>query len=96
MNFEQLKRLVRKLGGVLVLNGNEPEFVILSYDQYAKEDDATSDIEESSGGQEDEKTIERLNQEILALKDEIRQKEAAELVENVEEKEPVADVIDFE
>lgn len=90
----------------MVLNGNEPEFVILSYDQYQKTDGAVRDGRESSEGQEgqegedDDKTIEKLNREILALKEEIRQKESAELIENTiedtEEKEPIADVIDFE
>lgn len=96
MDFEQLKKLVKKLGGILVLNGNEPEFVILSYDQYKKADNAGGDAEVNLGEEEDEKTIEKLNREILALKEEIRQKESAELIENTEEEEPVANVIDFE
>jgi hypothetical protein len=105
MNFDQLKKLVKKLGGILVLNGNEPEFVILSFDQYQKTDGAVSDEREvfegpDFEGPDDEKTIEKLNREILALKEEIRQKESAELIEdtieNAEEREPIADVIDFE
>ena len=97
MDFNQLKKLVKKLGGILVLNGNEPEFVILSYDQYEKINGATENTEDGQEKQEqnEEKTIEKLNQEILALKEEIRQKESAELVENTEE-EPAANVIDFE
>lgn len=97
MDFKQLKRLAKKLGGILVLDGNEPEFVILPYDQYEKENDMPDDSgENAKGPDEEEKTIEKLNREILALKEEIRQKESAELVENTGEEEPTAEVIDFE
>ncbi len=91
-----MKKLAKKLGGVLVLDGNEPEFVILPYDQYEKENGIPDDSGENAKGPEEEKTIEKLNQEILALKEEIRQKESAELVENTSEEEPTAEVIDFE
>lgn len=94
MDFNRLKELAKKLGGILVLNGNEPEFIILSYDQYKKIDNAANG-EENSGGNEEE-TIEKLNREILALKEEIRQKESAELAENAGEEEPVADPALFE
>jgi len=98
MSFDQLKKLAKKLGGILVLNGNEPEFVILPYEQFQKTDGTinSNNSNESPGEQEDEKTIEKLNQEILALKEEIHQKESAELIEDAEGKEAVADIIDFE
>lgn len=83
VNFNQLKKLTERLGGILVLNGDEPEFVILSYDQYKKIDRTTEGL--GLEGEDDEKTIDKLNQEILALKEEIRQKESAELAENTEE-----------
>ena len=98
MKFDQLKEIAKKLGGVLVLNGDEPEFVILSYDQYEKQSDTLNSSTENPEEQEqnEEKTIEKLNQEILALKEEIRQKESAELIENTGGEEPTAEVIDFE
>ncbi len=97
MDFRQLKKLAKKLGGILVLDGNEPEFVILPYGQYEKENGAPDDSgENTKGPDEEDKTIEKLNQEILALKEEIRQKESAELIENTGEEEPRAEVIDFE
>ena len=82
----------------MVLNGDEPEFVILSYDQYEKQSDTLNSSTENPEEQEqnEEKTIEKLNQEILALKEEIRQKESAELIENTGGEEPTAEVIDFE
>lgn len=97
MDFNQLKKLVKKLGGILVLDGNEPEFVILPYDQYEKESGASDNPREGTreGGEDKEKTIDKLNEEILALKEEIRQKESAELAENIEEEELVTNPAPF-
>ncbi len=114
MDFKRLKELARRLGGILVLDGNEPEFVVLPYEKYEK-------LESEKEGQlpihnqSEEKSLEKLNQEILALKEEIRQKESLELLnsddedpikpeagpvdimmENEQEEEPIAEVIDFE
>lgn len=114
MNFSRLKELVRKLGGVLVLDGDKPEFVILSYDNYQKMEigeeipfftnrNERDGIAEMNGEMrnivdvdEDQKTVERLNQEISALKEEIRQKEEAELIENEQSTEPMAQAIDLD
>jgi uncharacterized protein YdcH (DUF465 family) len=92
MDFNRLKELARKFGGVLVLNGNSPEFIILSYEQYKKLETSIDSEENSGRGKEedDEETIEKLNREILALKEEIRQKESAELAESAGDKELIA------
>lgn len=131
MNFSRLKELVRKLGGVLVLDGDEPEFVMLSYDKYQKidsgeevvfstdrkangyaetngplrqgspprPDEAGSEASKPNSlasTDEDQESMERLNQEILALKEEIRQKEEAELVADEQSTEAVAETIDLD
>lgn len=89
MNFDQLKELVRKVGGILVMDGDRPEFVILSYnnnkykDMEAEENVPISSRAGQNGLVEEEKSIEKLNQEISALKEGIRQKESAELLENM-------------
>lgn len=109
MTFSRLKELVGKLGGLLILDGDEPAFVVLSYDKYQKME-AGEEIPVSSrngfnGLDEtfangidsvDETTVEKLNQEILVLKEEIRQKEEAELVGNEQSTEPVAGTVDFD
>jgi len=94
MNFSRLKELVRKLGGLLVLDGDEPAFVVLSYDKYQKMEQGEEVPVIANGISEigDEETMERLNQEILVLKEEIRQKEEAELIST----EPVAETVDFD
>jgi hypothetical protein len=84
MDFNQLKDLARKMGGILVMNGNNPEFVIMPYDKYQKSEVA----QPGATGlvcEEENSVIEKLNKEISALKEEIRQKEEAEIVEETEE-----------
>jgi PHD/YefM family antitoxin component YafN of YafNO toxin-antitoxin module len=80
MDFNQLKTLAKKLGGILVMNGNVPEFVVLSFEDFQKMQ-GESEIEEQANPADDEGAIEKLNKEISALKEEIRQKEEAELDE---------------
>lgn len=140
MDFHRLKQLVGKLGGLLVLDGDEPAFVVLPYDKYQKmeagplrpsESEASEEIQVSSrparsilaevlrarvndasetsnemngfdgasianGADSDETMVEKLNQEILVLKEEIRQKEEAELVVNEQSTEPIAEAIDLD
>lgn len=88
MNLEDLKRLAKKVGGVVVINGDNPEFVILTYDKFKElllresdgiERPAYVKDRDINGLDQDQSEIERLNQEILVLKEEIRQRESAEL-----------------
>lgn len=89
MDFEKLKNLVNKLGGLLVLDNDKPVFIMLTYDKYQETKSSKEVLNANAndyfdGGavniENDEKTVEKLNQEILALKEEIKQKEEAELV----------------
>jgi uncharacterized small protein (DUF1192 family) len=108
MDFNRLKELTKKLGGILVLNGNEPEFVIMPYENYEKmeigenipiasrNDENTGVVATEVVAEIDEqKTVDELNQEIAALKEEIRQKESAELLESDEETQVFADTVDL-
>ena len=75
-DFEKLKAVAKRLGGILVMQGSEPEFVLMSYENYEKMgtgEPAPAPV--PSMAAEDEHLIEQLNNEILALKEEIRQKE---------------------
>ncbi len=87
MNFIELKELAKKLGGILVMSGNVPEFVILSYANYHKLEDSTKieDHKSHNDIQVQDDAIEKLNREISSLKEEIRQKEEAELLQSSEE-----------
>lgn len=87
------------------MDGNEPGFVILPYDQYERiesgEDIPISNKNplehpELNGINDDEKTVERLNQEIMALKEEIRQKESAELLENTDLVQEIPETVDLD
>lgn len=75
MDFLKLKDIAKRLGGILVMSGNEPEFVIMSYDKYAESESAAASARTE---QPEEQLIDQLNREISALKEEIRQKEAAD------------------
>ncbi len=82
-DFEKLKSVAKRLGGILVMEGSEPQFVLLSYEQYTKLESATGTggSANPNGGEAaaaDEHLMEQLNNEILALKEEIRQKESQE------------------
>ena len=98
MNFEELKNLAKKLGGILVINGHTPEFVVLSFAAYQKLDENKNEKDLRFSGptnlagptEAETGEIERLNKEILALKKEIRQKEEAELVQAEEDKEEIS------
>ena len=104
------------------MNGDEPEFVILSYRQYEKIEAGEEvrlstgskthngsaetnglakavvdrDISDDNDNDDERGFVERLNHEILALKEEIRLKEEAELVANEQSAEPVAQIVDFD
>jgi hypothetical protein len=83
VDFEKLKDIAKKLGGVLVMEGNEPELVILPYEKFVTLDTGDSAEHNSKlegDNKEEAKLIEVLNNEILALKEEIQQKETPETV----------------
>ena len=70
MNFEELKKLVRRFGSVVLFNDDKPELVVMSYDKAGIEPE-TTEVED----QHEQQEIERLNNEILALREELAQKE---------------------
>jgi len=93
MNLELIKQLAKKIGGVLIFNKDRPELVVLTYEKFkdleSRHDDnylgsmMAGDSENAgisgTNGLGDQSEIKRLNQEVLALKEEIRQREATEL-----------------
>lgn len=103
MDIKEIKRLVKKLGAMLVMDGEKPSFVVLSYEKFEELDDESrqkaraNDVEMTSAGydvnpdieaamyknpseeiSEDDK-VNKLNEEIAFLRNEIRQREAREL-----------------
>ncbi|MEK7616248.1 MAG: hypothetical protein AAB420_03530 [Patescibacteria group bacterium] len=78
MDFTKLKEIAKRLGGILVMDGNEPEFVVMSYDRFNALEAVPQSVPVSQAVPEDEQLIDALNKEILALKEEIRQKEVSE------------------
>jgi hypothetical protein len=82
-DFEKLKSITKRLGGILVMNGNEPEFVIMPYEKFEAEgsmkaSSVPSAPQTAPAEHQDDPLVDQLNNEILALKEEIRQKESSE------------------
>lgn len=93
-DMQKLKDIAKRLGGILVMNGDEPELVIMSYEQFESQKTEPShapeevpvhqhethaDLIASQNSRQEEELIDTLNNEILGLKEEIRQKETAEI-----------------
>ncbi len=96
MNLTGLKELIKKFGAIVIMNGTEPEYVIMPYAHYATlENGAAIPLAEpqARGGMkplfpaqevkpsaieqtDEERVVEMLNKEIMALKEELLQREA--------------------
>lgn len=91
MNIEELKKLVKNSTAVLVLDNGEPSFVILGYDAYKDLviQEPVKEVKIKNGLHRDEvkpassqgapdvelEVLERINKDILALKEEIEKEE---------------------
>ena len=84
MLSEELKNLVSRLGTLVVVENNEPKFVVMSYDKFNGVIPATlssgvihKSIDNSGNFAQDgsEEITDRLNKEILALKEQVAEKE---------------------
>ena len=91
MNIEELKKLVKNSTAVLVLDNGEPSFVILKYDTYKELvlAEPVKEVKIKNGLNRDEvkpaspqggpdaelEVLERINKDILALKEEIEKEE---------------------
>lgn len=76
MLSEELKNLVSQLGTLLVIEENQPKLIVMSYDKFKglvihKNIDNSRDFDKDSN----EETVDRLNGEILALKEQVAEKE---------------------
>ncbi len=104
MDFIKLKELTKKLGSLLVMEGDKPVLVVMPYDKFEKLESGEEIPVLKNGFDEpvanaidyDESAVESLNREIAALKEEIRQKEEAELIENSDNQDLFADTVDLD
>ncbi len=85
MDFKKLEETTKKIGGIVVMEGDEPSIVILPYEKYlelgngAAANGLVEPVVEDPDVTADEALIEALNQEIVMLKEKARQKEEEEL-----------------
>lgn len=102
MDIAKLKKLMKTLGAILVMDGENPSFVVLSYEKFEELDAEngqkarTNDVEMTSAGYDvgpdaetaiyknpeeeilEDDRVNKLNEEIAFLRNEIRQREARE------------------
>lgn len=73
---QELKNLVSRFGTLILMEGDEPKFVVMSYD-VARDLVIHKNIDNSDNFDKNtnEEIIDRLNKEISALKEEVAQKE---------------------
>ena len=75
MLSKELEKLVSNLGGLVIVENDQPKFVVMSYDKFNsvihKSLDNSGDFDKDSN----EETVDRLNEEILALKEQVAEKE---------------------
>lgn len=86
---QEVKDLVSKIGGTLVIvENNQPKFVVMAFDKFLsvihKSIDKSGNFDKDNNetpsvsgypAQRDEEIIDRLNNEILALKEQVAEKE---------------------
>ena len=85
MDTNELKKLVKNSTAVLVLDNGEPSFVILNYNAYKDlvlKQEPVKEVKITNGLNKDEarpevesEVLERINKDILALKEEIEKEE---------------------
>lgn len=72
---EELKNLLSQIGSFVLVENNQPKFIIMTYDKFNsvihKRVDNSSNFDKDSN----EETVDRLNEEILALKEQVAEKE---------------------
>ncbi|MEK7537110.1 MAG: hypothetical protein AAB584_01560 [Patescibacteria group bacterium] len=85
---EELKNLVSSLGTLVIVENNQPKFIVMTYDKFNsvihKSIDNSSNFNKDSNetlsvsgyhAQRDEEIVNRLNEEIFALKEQVVEKE---------------------
>jgi hypothetical protein len=82
MDISELKKLIKNSASVLVLDNGEPSFVILDYKAYRaitgeKEEKEVpiNPVIQKSPHEREAEILDRLNKEILALKNQIEEEE---------------------
>ncbi len=88
MLSEELKNLILQFGTLVIVENNQPKFVILSYEKFKgvihKSIDNLPNFDKYNSErinipeyqeQADEEAMDRLNREILALKEQVAEKE---------------------
>ena len=82
MISEELKNLVSQIGSLVLVENNQPKFVIIAYDKLSSVIHKSIDNSGNFDKDSSEELIDRLNKEILVLKEQVVEKER-ELSDNL-------------
>ncbi len=72
---DELKNLVNQVGAIVLVENDQPKFIVLPYDKFRLVIHKDIDNSENFDKNNSEEIIDRLNKEILALKAEVTEKE---------------------
>ena len=73
---QEVKDLVSKIGGTLVIvENNQPKFVVMAFDKFLSVIHKSIDNSGNFDKDNSEEIVDRLNNEILALKEQVAEKE---------------------
>jgi len=75
MLSNELKNLVETLGGLIIVENNQPKFIVITYDKFTGVIHKSVDNSGNFDKDNSEETVDRLNKEILALKEQVAEKE---------------------
>ena len=88
VEIKELKNLLKNSGSILIMDNGEPSFVVMNYQTYRdlalQEPKKEIQVKDGNGAvmkinprEEELEILERINKEILSLKDEIEKEEKA-------------------
>ena len=75
MLSDELKNLVSQIGSLVLVENNQPKFIVMAYDKFSSVIHKNIDNSGNFDKYDNEEVIDRLNSEILVLKEQVAEKE---------------------
>lgn len=75
MLSEELKNLISQIGSLVLVENNQPRFIVMTYDKFSSVIHKSVDNSGNFDKDSNEEIVDRLNEEILALKEQVAEKE---------------------
>jgi len=75
MLSDELKNLVSQIDSLILVEDNQPKFIVMTYDRFNSVIHKSVDNSGNFDKDNNEETVDRLNKEILVLKEQVAEKE---------------------